>query len=178
MGKKVLLVIDMLRDFIEPNGALTCGPAAQKIVPYVVEKVKEFQSENNTVIFINDEHEPNDLEFNRFPTHCVKNSPGAKLIQELEALREKNNPNCYTIPKNRYSGFYNTNLEKILVDLKPDEIHVVGVCTNICVLYTVEELCNRDYLTFIHKSGVASFDPEAHSWALKQMETVLGAKII
>jgi len=177
MSKKVLLVIDMLRDFIEPEGALTCGPAAQQIVPFVEKKVKEFQSQKNTVIFINDEHLPDDPEFNRFPVHCVKNSPGAKLIKELESLRQED-PNCHIISKRRYSGFFETNLAEVLAKLNPNEVHVVGVCTNICVLYTVEELCNRDYNTYVYKDGVASFDPDDHSWALKQMEKILGATIL
>lgn len=177
MGKKVLLVIDMLRDFINPDGSLTCGPAVQQIVSFVVNKVKEFQAQNHTVFFINDEHLPDDLEFNRFPVHCVKDSPGAKLIKELESLQEKD-PNSHIIPKNRYSGFFRTGLEKMLDEINPAEVHVVGVCTNICVLYTVEELCNRDYDTYVYKNGVASFDSDAHAWALKQMESVLGANII
>ncbi|HAG08307.1 MAG TPA: cysteine hydrolase, partial [Desulfotomaculum sp.] len=53
-----------------------------------------------------------------------------------------------------------------------------GVCTNICVLYTVEELCNRDYKVVVYRQGVASFDLQAHNWALVQMESVLGAKVI
>lgn len=177
MAGRVLLVIDMLNDFIEPGGALSCGPPAREIVPFVTGKVKDFIAAGDSIIFVNDEHEPDDLEFKRFPAHCIKNTAGASLIKELEELREKN-ANCYTVPKNRYSGFFNTNLEELLVQLKPGEIHVVGVCTNICVLYTVEELCNRDYQVYVHKNGVTSFDPEAHRWALQQMESVLGAKII
>jgi nicotinamidase/pyrazinamidase len=177
MAKKVLLVIDMLKDFVEPDGALSCGPAAQQIVPFVVERIKQFQSEKNPVIFIQDEHLPDDAEFKRFPVHCVKETPGAELIDELELLR-KNYTNSYVLPKNRYSGFFRTNLEKLLEEINPQAIHVVGVCTNICVLYTVEELCNRDYTTYVYKEGVTSFDSEGHRWALQQMESILGAIII
>lgn len=177
MTKKVLLVIDMVKDFIDKDGALSCGPAAQNIISYVVNEIKNFSSKNNAIIFINDNHLPDDLEFTRFPPHCIMDSSGAKLIKEIEELKP-NLCNTYDVLKNRYSGFFNTNLEAILREIRPDEVHIIGVCTNICVLYTVEELCNRDYHVFIHENGVASFDQEAHNWALKQMETVLGAKII
>ncbi|HZK17789.1 MAG TPA: isochorismatase family cysteine hydrolase, partial [Clostridia bacterium] len=121
-------------------------------------------------------HEEDDLEFNRFPRHCVKGSRGAGLIQELQGLA--NEEGTYKIYKSRYSSFHNTNLDDLLRELQPTEIHIVGVCTNICVLYTVEELCNRDYKTLVYKEGVASFDADAHLWAIKQMENVLGAKVI
>ena len=81
------------------------------------------------------------------------------------------------MPKTRYSGFFRTGLSKILEDLQPEAVHVVGVCTNICVLYTVEELRNRDYRAIVYQKGVASFDEEAHRWALKQMQAVLGVEL-
>lgn len=177
MPEKVLLVIDMLKDFVAPDGALTCGEAARGIVPFVADQVKEFMAANLPVIFIMDAHDPEDLEFQRFPRHCVFGTPGAELIDELRALTEEY-PFAIKVPKTRYSGFFRTNLSNILSDLEPKEVHVVGVCTNICVLYTVEELANRDYRTIVHQNGVASFDQEAHRWALAQMKSVLGAEVI
>ncbi|MBE3589084.1 MAG: cysteine hydrolase [Thermoanaerobacteraceae bacterium] len=176
MPRNVLLVIDMLKDFIEPDGALYCGEKAKEIVPFVVEKVREFMAKDEPVIFIMDAHDPEDLEFNRFPVHCVYGSPGAQLIDELAELVAEY-PFAIKVPKTRFSGFFRTGLKKILEDLEPETVHVVGVCTNICVLYTVEELRNRDYRTIVHTRGVTSFDPEAHRWALQQMETVLGAEM-
>ena len=54
---------------------------------------------------------------------------------------------------------------------------MVGNCTNICVLYTVADARFRDYAVEVPADCVATFDPEAHEFALKQMETVLGAKV-
>ncbi|WP_027718518.1 isochorismatase family cysteine hydrolase [Desulfovirgula thermocuniculi] len=176
MPRKVLMVIDMLKDFLEPDGSLYCGQAARDIVPFVVEKVKEFMSQNEPVIFIMDAHEPEDAEFALFPTHCVYGTRGAELIEELASLAEEY-PFTIKVPKTRYSGFFRTGLSKILEDLQPEAVHVVGVCTNICVLYTVEELRNRDYRTIVYQKGVASFDEEAHRWALKQMQAVLGVEL-
>lgn len=176
MTKKMLLVIDMLNDFIVPEGKLSCGESAQRIVPFVVKTVKEFADSEFPIVFVKDAHKIDDIEFQRFPPHCVKETLGAELIEELLAYEALGK--YYSVEKQRYSGFYNTNLDEILAKEQPDEIHVVGVCTNICVLYTVEELCNRDYKVIVYKDGVASFDEEAHKFALEQMEKVLGAEII
>jgi len=43
---------------------------------------------------------------------------------------------------------------------------------------TVADLRNRDYPTFVFRRGVADFDQEAHNFALKRMETILGATIV
>lgn len=177
MPGRVLLVIDMLNDFIDNNGSLYCGPSAANIVDRVAALVNNFITKDEPIIFIMDAHEPDDLEFTRFPKHCVKGTPGAEIIAELASIAQTGQQ-VKMIKKNRYSGFYNTDLEELLHQLKPVEVHVVGVCTNICVLYTVEELCNRNYKVVVHRDAVASFDEEAHKWALKQMESVLGATIV
>lgn len=177
MGKKVLLVVDMLNDFVNENGSLYCGQQAGDIVPTVVQKIREYVDSRLPVIFIMDAHEPRDPEFKLFPVHCLNGTRGARLINEIENVIEE----CSTVvkvPKSRYSGFFRTNLNNILKDLDPEIVEVMGVCTNICVLYTVEELRNRNYKVVVYRDGVASFDQDAHLWALKQMESVLGAEIL
>lgn len=177
MSQRVLLVVDMLNDFIKEDGALYCGESAKRIVTFVEEKVREFVSQGLPVIFIIDAHDQQDLEFKRFPPHCIYGSEGSDIIRQLKSLVEEYSF-AIRVPKNRFSGFFRTNLNAILKDLKPDTVEVVGVCTHICVLFTVEELCNRDYNVLVHKEGVASFDQDAHAWALRQMKEVLGAAVL
>lgn len=170
--KKALLVVDMLKDFICPDGKLYSGESAEKIVPFVREKIDAYRSAGQQVIFICDRHAPDDCEFERFPAHCVDGTEGAQIIEEL---RFEGYEDAIT-GKQRYSGFFNTDLEEQLEDV--EEVAVVGVCTNICVFFTVEELCNRDKRVIVYRDGVASFDAAAHAFALQQMEAVLGAQII
>ena len=171
---KVLIVVDMLDGFLRPGRALYCGPQSEAIIPFVRSKVEEYGKSGEPVIFVADNHEPEDLEFQRFPKHCVAGTKESEVVSELQGLAK----NSIYLPKQRYSAFFGTDLEKRLKKLKPDLVEVVGVCTNICVLYTVEELRNRDIPTRVYRRGVASFDNEAHEWALKQMQSVLGAEIV
>jgi nicotinamidase-related amidase len=78
------------------------------------------------------------------------------------------------IPKNRYSGFFNTDLAERLADLRPDKIIVCGVCTDICVMHTTSDARNRDYVVEVPTECVASFDSNAHRWALDHIEKSLG----
>lgn len=162
----------MLKDFCTEGGALATDANgdiyAKQIIPFIVEKIKKFDN----IVFVCDNHSPDDIEFTRFPVHCVEGTKGAELIKEIMPYRDKGK----IIKKQRYSSFYNTNLEDIIDNY--DEYHIVGVCTNICVLYTVEELCNRDKKVLVYEKGVSSFDPQAHEFALRQMKEVLGASII
>ena len=165
----VILVIDMLKGFLE-KGNLFCGEDARKIIPQVVELLKSCQREK--IFFICDNHDENDKEFQMFPPHCIKGTEESKIIDELSFFKGE------IIPKTRYSGFFKTSLEERLSEIKPDKVVVVGVCTNICVLHTVADLRNRDYNVEVPEKAVASFDQEAHTFALKHIEKILGATII
>ena len=53
-----------------------------------------------------------------------------------------------------------------------------GVCTDICVMHTTADARNRDYAVEVASDAVASFDEEAHKWALQHIERILGAKLV
>jgi nicotinamidase/pyrazinamidase len=173
MGKTALIVADMLNDFLDPGGSLYVGPQAREIIPFVARKIAEFRRRGQVVIFVCDAHAPDDREFRFFPAHAVKGSWGARIIPELPPA-----PGDYQVEKTRYSAFAHTNLDDILRQAQVEAVHVVGVMTSICVLETVKELFDRDLPGLVYRDGVADSDPEAHTFALKQMQRVLGAKVI
>jgi nicotinamidase/pyrazinamidase len=167
----VVLVLDMVRGFCEEGRNLYVGPTIREIIPRVRELLREEKARGSHIIFLCDNHDPDDLEFEMFPPHCVRGSEESEVIPELHEFAEE------VIPKRRFSCFFETNLDQRLKELKPDKITVVGVCTNICVLYTVADARNRDYAVEVPADCVATFDAEAHEFALYQLKTVLGAEV-
>ncbi len=172
MSRKALVVIDMLRDFIDADGKLSIGPAAAGVVGAIASRVAQARAEGWPVIYICDRHAEDDLEFAMFPPHCVAGTPGADVV---EALRP--GPRDKVIPKRRYSAFFQTDLDLTLRELGIGEIVLVGVCTNICVLYTAADARMLGYRVTVPRDCVASFDPAAHEFALKEMESTLGVSV-
>ncbi len=170
MGQEAIIVVDMLVGFLEPGHPLYCGDGARAIIPRVTALLAG--RKGCPVIYLADNHDPDDKEFAMFPPHCVRGSRESRLIPELAPF-----PGMY-MPKTRYSGFFGTDLENVLAGLAPSKVTVVGVCTDICVMHTVADLRNRDYLVEVPADAVASFDREAHGCALKHMEKILGAAIV
>jgi nicotinamidase/pyrazinamidase len=168
----VLLISDMLRDFLTEKGALYCGAEARKIIPFVAQKINECRKSGCKVIYMCDAHRPDDREFRMFNAHCVEGSEGAQVIDELKPQDED-----IIVKKTTYSAFYGTELEKTLKKLAPETVYVVGVCTSICVMDMVGELANRGYKVVVYKDGIADFDAEGHEFALKRMKSVYGAEI-
>lgn len=173
MPRNALLVVDMLWDFIDKNGALYCGPTAEKIVPFIKQKIEDAHTAGSLVIYITDSHKQNDKEFEIFPRHCVKGTPGADVVSELKPKRGD-----IVVRKRRYSGFYGTKLEEILKNNRIKHVDVVGVCTSICVMDTVGGLRNRDYPVTVFKKGVADFDQKFHKFALQRMGETYGAEVV
>lgn len=167
----VVLVIDMLRCFLEEGKPLYCGDKARRIIPRVAQLLERELKACSKIFFICDHHDPDDLEFRMFPPHCIAGTPEAAIIPELAKYSGK------VIYKKRYSAFFGTPLERYLKRLNPDKIIVCGVCTDICVMHTVADARNRDYEVEIPVDCVATFNLKAHRFALDHMKRVLGATL-
>ncbi len=166
-----VLVVDMLRGFMEEGYPLYCGDKARRIIPKVQAFLERELAHGSKVFFICDHHAPNDSEFKLFPPHCIEGTAEVELIPELAKYQGE------LIPKRRYSSFFGTPLDEKLVKLKPEKLIVCGVCTDICVLHTVTDARNRDYQVEVPVDCVATFDDKAHHFAMEHMEKILGAKL-
>jgi nicotinamidase/pyrazinamidase len=167
-----VLVIDMLRCFMEPGHALYVGDKARGIIPNVRRLLEKELAAGSKIFYVCDNHDPDDLEFKRFPPHCIAGTPEAAVIPELASYPGE------TIPKKRYSAFFGTPLEARLKKLRPDRLIICGVLTDICVLHTAADARNRDYEVEIPVDCVASSDEKNHRFALDHMEKVLGARLV
>ena len=172
MIKKALLIIDMLNDFIRKNGKLYIGDGGGKIISPIQKELETFRKEKNPVFYICDCHRLDDKEFNLFPPHCLFGTEGANVIEELKPSKDD-----FIIHKRKYNGFFQTDLDISLREEGIMELELVGVCTNICVLYTAVSARMLNYKVTVLKGAVASFDQGAHDFALKQMKDVLGVEI-
>ncbi len=167
-----VLVVDMLRGFMEEGYPLYLGANARKIIPNIQKLLELELAQDSKIFFICDNHDKDDLEFRMFPPHCIAGTEEAEVIPELTGYPGE------IIPKRRYSGFYDTPLEEKLKALKPDKLIICGVLTNICVMHTTADARNRDYEVEIPVDCVASPDASAHQFALEHMDRVLGAKLV
>lgn len=180
---KALINIDYTNDFVASDGAITCGEAAQKIEEAIVRLTSQFIINGDYVVFAIDCHDKGDEyhpESKLFPPHNIRYSIGRELYGELCAiyLTHSYDPDVHRIDKTRYSAFAGTDLELRLRERGITEIHVVGVCTDICVLHTVIDAYNKGFSVVVHKDAVASFNQAGHEWALEHFEKVLGAKVV
>lgn len=159
---KVLIIIDMQNDFVD--GSLGTKEAKQ-IVPIIVKKV-EFAVKNNTdIIFTKDTHYNDYLdtsEGRNLPVkHCIKGSDGWEIVPDLKEYALK------IIEKNTFGS---VDLPNKVKDY--DEIELVGLCTDICVISNALILKAHypEKNISVDASCCAGVTPQSHENALEAMK--------
>jgi nicotinamidase/pyrazinamidase len=174
---KAIIVVDVLDCFCK-RGNLYSERLARVVDPIRAYLEREL-TEGSRAVFLADSHAVDDPEFEMFPPHCVAGSGEEQIVEELQDIAARS----VVVRKTTYSAFYGTELDRILAEMAPDEIDVVGVCTDICVLHTVAELRLRRYPVTVHRDLVATYDGAGHpaadteDFALRHMHDILGARV-
>ena len=126
--KKLLLVIDYQNDFV--NGALG-NTYAQQIYENVKKDIISYQNNNDDIIFTLDTHDDNYLntiEGKYLPIkHCIKGTFGHELYQDIKFLAKG-------YPQIEKQTFGSKQLFDLLKNKNYDDILIIGVVTNICVI--------------------------------------------
>lgn len=163
---KLLVVVDMQTDFVD--GALGTAEA-QAIVENVVKKVSEAKENNTQVVFTMDTHETNYLETmegkNLPVEHCIRGTEGWQLIPQLRSLSE----DCRIIEK---PTFGSTELAHLVSGGNYEEIELIGLCTDICVISNtllVKAAVPETPIT-VDVSCCAGVTPQSHQNALEAMK--------
>ena len=169
--REALIIIDMLNDFV--TGPLKTENAA-KIIPKIKSLIQKARENGIPVIYSNDAHLPNiDGEFDKWGPHAIKGTEGAEVIEEL-----KPNEGDYIIEKRRYSGFYQTDLDMLLRELKVETVILTGLHTHICVKHTAADAFFRGYKVIVVEDCTGAFTLEDHLDGLKYMKNIYGVEIV
>ncbi|HCU8303072.1 TPA: cysteine hydrolase, partial [Staphylococcus aureus] len=111
--------------------------------------------------------------------HNIVDTSGRELYGKVGKLYEtiKAQPNVHFIDKTRYDSFFGTPLDSLLRERSINQVEIVGVCTDICVLHTAISAYNLGYKISVPAEGVASFNQKGHEWALAHFKNSLGAEV-
>lgn len=158
---KTLIVVDMQNDFID--GALGTKEA-QSIVPNVKKKIEEYMARGDEIIFTRDTHSVDYLSTNEgknLPVeHCINGTYGWLVADEV------NHPECRHINKKTF-GYTLWGYEGDF-----EEIEIVGLCTDICVVSNalILKAMYPEINITVDASCCAGVTPETHKAALTTMK--------
>jgi nicotinamidase-related amidase len=166
MNEPVLIVIDMLNDFLQ-----AWAPASwQRLVQATNELVASLRSHQRPVICVRQEFRP-DLQ-DAFPEMRAKGiritiagTAGCQIASDLTV-----DPSDAVIIKKRYSAFYGTALDQVLAKLRPDGLILAGINTHACIRMAAIDAYQRDWRVILAADCVDSYDPEHHEISLRYMK--------
>jgi nicotinamidase-related amidase len=165
MSKKVLVVVDMQKDFID--GSLGTKEAVG-IVEKVADKIKGFDGE---IVFTRDTHFENYLdtqEGKNLPVkHCIKDTEGWQINDQLQTLRT---PQMKVFDKLTFGSVELAEYLKAQSDL--ESVELVGLCTDICVISNamVIKAFLPELPICVDSSCCAGVTPESHLRAIEAMK--------
>lgn len=169
-----LLVIDMLNDFLDPNGK-TAQRAnrpihhARSVIPVQSRLIAGARAAGVKVIYVNhttlrDYSSVSGpwLDARSRATWsvedlCMEGTWGAEVVSELAPVEHD-----VVVSKFRYSGFAGTNLDLVLRSVGVRTVVCAGVSTNACVEATAREAFSHDYYVIYAGDACASWDMDLH----------------
>jgi nicotinamidase-related amidase len=183
-GATALIVIDMQRDFLDPQGYIgRSGVDVDPLrapIPYVRRLLEAARASGIRVIHTREGHRPDLADLN--PTKArraagvgaaigsrgplgrllVRGEPGHAIIDELAPL-----PSEVVIDKPGFGAFYATDLELVLHAWGVTALTIAGVTTDVCVHSTLREAVDRGFECQTVGEACAAADPAIHTAMLK-----------
>ncbi len=153
-----VMVIDMLEGFTR------VGPLASGRVDALVPKQAEFLRRlpaGSLVVFLADAHQPDDFELKRFPTHCLAGTKEAEIRPELLDAAKAAGARIEIVRKRTFSGFFGTDLDRIVAEAPSRAWIVIGCVTDCCVEANVAELVYRGREVTVVRELIDTWDLSA-----------------
>lgn len=126
---------------------------------------------NVPVIYCNDAHLRGvDRELELWGDHGIAGE--VRVIREVEQA-----PGDITVPKRRYSGFFQTDLDLTLRELGVHTVIAVGADTNICVLHTLADAYFNNYASVVVTDATKTFLCGTQQGALEHCEKCYGSQL-
>jgi nicotinamidase-related amidase len=167
MVRAVLLIVDMLNDFFKEA---SLAEKRSALVASINDVVEIFRKNDLPVIWIRQEYEP-DLS----DAPLIMRSSGKRITisgtDGCEILRELSyKPSDKVVVKKRFSAFWKTDLEDILIAIHPKVIVMAGINTHACIRTTAIDAYQRDYRVVLVQDCVGSYDDEHHRMTVKYLD--------
>jgi nicotinamidase-related amidase len=181
-GSIALVMIDMQRDFLEPNGfGAALGNDVSKLAP-AIEPARRlldvFRRHGLPIVHTRECHRP---DMSDCPSAkrargggslrigdpgpmgriLIQGEPGADIVPDLAPKRGE-----FVVDKPGKGAFYATDLQAILSDRAITHLVLAGVTTEVCVQTTMREANDRGYECVLAEDATESYFPEFKAAAL------------
>jgi ureidoacrylate peracid hydrolase len=196
-GSAVLVVIDMQKTYLDPDGGLSRNGVdispLRSVIPPTVRLIQESQSRGIPGIYTRQIYYAQDkgMASKRIwpitrPSsdaeshgglhpvpYAVEGTEDAEIVDEIRTLIRPA-PQDRVIEKPRFSAFYQTGLENLLTVIGTRTLIICGVTTNVCVDSTVRDAFFRNFDVLVVREAVGSAQTDLQEAFLKNFDLFFG----
>ncbi len=180
--KTVFVDIDTQFDFMSPRGKLYVS-AAEDLIDNIKKLFDYAKGHKIKILSSIDAHTVEDPEFQFFPAHCIKGTPGNQKIEastcndntiieniEQEITESMMGHEQIIVESQTFDIFESINTDKIIKKLDAQNFVVFGVATDYCVKAAVLGLLKRSYKVFLITDATKAITKEGERKSLNDMK--------
>jgi nicotinamidase/pyrazinamidase len=150
--RKAFVVLDMIKEHLTPGNPLEV-PRARAIVPALRARLAEARSEGLPVVYLVDEHDPDDNDtdvVDGWGAHAMRGGEGTEVWPQIAPVAGDR-----IVKKATYSAFTGSELGQVLDALRVDTIVLTGCLTEIGILATATEALQRGFAVEVPEDAQA-----------------------
>jgi nicotinamidase/pyrazinamidase len=175
----VLLIVDVQHDFL-PGGALAV-PNGDEVVPVLAQLARYAEQNGVPIVASRDWHPENHCSFTAqggpWPPHCIADSEGASLDEDLQLPADVHIVDKATRPDaDAYSAFEETGLDTWLRRRDVKRVVIGGLATEYCVLNTARDARTHGFDVTLLTDAIRAIDSSDGERAIDELRD-LGADI-
>ena len=146
-----ILVVDMQNDWVLPSSPVHVA-GAYATMPTIAKFLDYGRKNDWAVIYVYRIHRPSGIDAELFRRHyfeegnpiCIAGTPGAAIPDEI-----KPQPGDISITKQRFSAFFQTDLDIVLRGLGAKNVYITGTQYPNCIRSTAVDSMGLDYNTTV-----------------------------
>lgn len=162
--EELAINIDMVNGFVK-EGALS-APTIMRVVKRQQELLDEYLKANNKgILFIQDTHTKDSVEFKTFGPHCLEGSGEEDVIDELLEYYKY----ALKVKKNSTNFVFGTDFQKRINELKNlRKVLLMGCLSEVCVknggitLRNYFDQYNKDIDIYVAEDAIDTYDAPGH----------------
>ena len=165
--KAALLVVDMINDHLVPGSILEV-PRARDVVPQLQRRLEQARAGGIPVIYVLDQHDASDADLDDWGNHALAGTPGAQVWPAL-APREGDR----IVRKPSYSGFFQSDLEAVLDELRVDTLVLTGCSTEVQLMATATDALQKGFAVSVPADTQAGLTEQTEATTLATLQLLV-----
>jgi len=171
MKKNVVIACGMQKAYFSKKGRKYLGENVDTLNVRIQDYLQGLNKGYTEIFLVREVHQTNDTFYSGTSSYALVGTDDIEIPEVFKPYAK------VIINSSRPSAFYRTPLESELHKVKPDNVYLIGLETHTNILFTAEELRNREYNVTVYEQLVMSEDDYLNDLGINILSNVLSVRV-